>query len=100
MLKRADVYMLIEEERRYQDVRYDPEQVLSSGQTRRDRDLDVTSGLVLLDSYVRKAQDDWTNKASQSNIPAMQQVAKIAAIAVRILERAGGSEELLTRGLR
>lgn len=99
-MKRDDVYFLINAERLYQDRTYDPNAVLNSGQTRAERDIDVTPGLVLLDSYVRKAQDAWTSKASQSNIPALQEIAKIAAIAVRILERAGGSEDLLVTGLR
>lgn len=102
MLTREEAYFLINGERRYQDVTYNPDEVLTSGQTRAERDLDVTPGLVLLDSYVRKAQDAWTDRAGGvgNNLPALQQVAKIAAIAVRILERAGGSEKLLTTGLR
>lgn len=100
MLKREEVYFLINAERLYQDRNYDPNAVLSSGATRAERDLDVTPGLVLLDSYVRKAQDAWTDQKVGGSTPALQQVAKIAAIAVRILERAGGSEKLLTTGLR
>jgi len=102
MLKRIEVYFLINAERLYQDRTYDPNAVLTSGQTRAERDLDVAPGLVLLDSYVRKAQDTWTDRAggTGNNIPTLQQVAKIAAIAVRILECAGGSETLLTTGLR
>lgn len=100
MLKRTEVYALIEAERLYQDSTYNPAKMLSSRQTRGERDLDVTPGLVLLDSYVRKAQDAWTDQKTGGSLAALQQVAKIAAIAVRILERAGGSEILLTSGLR
>jgi hypothetical protein len=53
----------------------------------------------MLSAYVRKAEDAWVNTKG-SNLPAIQQIAKIAAIAVRILERAGGSEDLLIKGLR
>ena len=98
-MERQKVYALIDNEREYQERTYNPEEVLSSGQTRRTRDLDVTPGLVMLDSYMRKAQDAWTGKKG-SSLASLQQIAKIAAIAVRILERAGGSEDLLIRGLR
>lgn len=105
MLTRSEVYQIIDTERQYQDSTYNPTEVLSSGVLRKERDLDVTPGLVLLDSYVRKAQDAWTdskkvNNPSGGHSNALQQVAKIAAIAVRILERAGNSDQLLKTGLR
>lgn len=100
MLLRSDVFELINAERAYQDTTYSKDAVLSSGATRGQRDLDVTPGLVLLDSYVRKAQDAWTDQKTGGSLKSLQQVAKIAAIAVRILERAGGSEALLNEGLR
>ena len=115
MLTKAQVSQIIETERKYQDETYNPNQLLISGQTRGERDLDVAPGLVLLDAYVRKAQDAWTNhKAAEfdeqsgtfvnisadGSFKALQQIAKIAAIACRILERAGGSEALLNNGLR
>lgn len=100
MLYRSEVYEIVDGERNYQDSTYNPDEVLSSGQTRRERDLDVTPGLVMLDAYVRKAQDAWTDQKGQGSRAALQQVAKIAAIAVRILERAGGSEVLVSAGLR
>jgi hypothetical protein len=99
MLNRVQVIQLIDAERQYQDLSYNPDEKLSSGLTRRQRDLDVTSGLVMLDTYLRKAQDDWTNQKCSSR-DSLRQVAKLAAIAVRILERAGGSEVLVTQGLR
>jgi len=98
-MTRNEVYQIIDVERNYQNDKYPASVELSSGQMRRFRDLDVTPGILLLDAYVRKAQDAWVESAS-SNLKALQQVAKVAAIAVRILERAGGSEELLTKGLR
>lgn len=97
MLKREEVFKIINDERAYQDRTYDPNEVLSSGQPRGIRDLDVTPHLVMLDLYVRKAQESWNVKGD--NRPALQQVAKIAAIATRALERAGKSEALL-QGLR
>lgn len=100
MLTRSDVYGIIDTERRYQDSMHNPHEILSSGQTRAQRDLDVTPGLVLLESYVQKAQTVWTDRGSIGSFMALQQIAKIAAIAVRILERAGGSEALLNEGLR
>jgi hypothetical protein len=99
MLSRQEVFDIIEDERAYQDKTYNPAQVLSSGQTREQRDLDVTSGLVMLDTYLHKAKDAWTGQTG-SSLASIQQIAKIAAIATRILERAGGTEELLTKGLR
>ena len=96
-LVRSDVFDIINKERDYQDANYNPEEVLSSGQKRGVRDLDVTPHLVMLDLYIRKAQEAWNVKGD--NKPALQQVAKIATIAVRALERAGKSEAL-KEGLR
>lgn len=100
MLSREAVYQLIDEERAYQDANYDPGQYLPSGFSRILTEKEVTPGIVLLSSYVRKVEDTWTNTASNGNVPTLQQVAKIAAIAVRILERAAGSESLPSSGLR
>jgi hypothetical protein len=99
MLKQSEVFEIIRQERVYQDGTYSPNEITSSGLTRRQRDLDVAPGIAMLEAYVRKANDAWVGtKGSQT--PALQQVAKIAAIAVRILELAGGSEVLLDAGLR
>jgi hypothetical protein len=100
MLNREQVYELIETERGYQDKNYEPNRVLSSGVTREQRDKDVTSHLTLLDFYVRSAQDAWTTMKNGDSTLALQQIAKVAAIAVRALERSGGSEVLLEKGLR
>jgi hypothetical protein len=99
MLTRAEVYGIIDGERAYQDKSYDPNTVLSSGQTRVLRDLEVAPGILMLSEYTQKAGQAWVNTKG-SNLPALQQIAKIAAIAVRVLERAGGSEVLLKSGLR
>ena len=97
-MTRAEAYQVIDTERTYQDDTYNPAEKLSSGVTRQERDLDVTSHLVLLDEYVAKAKTAWLAKGD--NKPSLKQIAKVAAIAVRALERAGGSEALLTEGLR
>lgn len=99
MLSSAQVSQILADERAYQDETYSPKEMLSSGQTRAERDLDVTPGLTLLSAYVRKAEDAWVNRKG-SDLAALQQIAKIAAIAVHILETAGGSEALLNAGLR
>lgn len=99
MLTRQQVYSLIDTEREYQDYNYQPNAVTSSGLTRRERDLEVGPGLTMLAAYVRKAEDSWVNVKGDST-PSLQQIAKLAAIAIRILERAGGSEALLAKGLR
>lgn len=97
-LNREQVIGIIETERQYQDANYDANALLSSGVTRGQRDLDVTSHLTLLDIYVDKAKKAWLAKGD--NKPSLKQIAKVAAIAVRALERAGGSDALLTEGLR
>lgn len=97
-MNREQVFGIINTERDYQDVNYDPFEKLSSGQTRCVRDMDVTAHLTLLDIYVNKAKEAWLAKGD--NRPALKQIAKIAAIAVRSLERAGGADALLQEGLR
>lgn len=99
MLDRIEIYKVIDKEREFQDKTYSPDEKLSGGigPTRRQRDEDVTSHLVLLDIYVDKAKEAWNVKGD--NRPALQQIAKIAAIAVRALERAKGSDAVL-EGLR
>lgn len=99
MLTREEVFRIIEAERAYQDRAYNGNEVLSSGVTRRQRDSDPAAGILMLECYVRKASDAWVNTKGFAT-PSLQQVAKIAAIAVRILERAGDSEKLLELGLR
>lgn len=98
MLTREEVFIIIDRERAYQDLNYNPKQTqpYPGSPTREQRDLNPAAGILLLDSYVRKAQEAWEKNHS---LLSLQQIAKIAAIAVRVLERAGGSEELL-KGLR
>jgi hypothetical protein len=98
MMTREQAIGIVNIERAYQDRTYNPNEELSSGRTRADRDKDVTSHLVLLQIYVDKAMVDWN--VAGDNRPSLKQIVKIAAIAVRALERAGGSEALLAEGLR
>jgi len=98
-MNREEVYDIINEEREYQDKNYNPDAVTSSGQTRRQRDLEVAPGVLMLQQYAHNAGHTWIRTVG-TNLPTLREVAKIAAIAVRILERAGGSEALLTQGLR
>jgi len=98
-MTREQVLIVVDRERDYQDQAYNGKEKTSSGQAREDRDLDVAPGMLMLDAYVTKAMLAWVDTKG-TQLPALQQVAKVAAIAVRILERAGGSEELLTKGLR
>jgi hypothetical protein len=99
MLTRTQAFEIIEKERQYQDTNYDPEATINSGLTRRQRDSEVSVGILMLDAYVSSAKTAWV-RTKGDNVPAIQEVAKIAAIAVRILERAAGSEKLLDVGLR
>ena len=98
-MKRSDIYQVIDKEREYQDGFYKPDEKLSNGlgPTRAERDRDVTPHLVLLDLYINKAKEDWNVKGD--NRPALKQIAKIAAIAVRALERAAGGDCIM-QGLR
>lgn len=100
MLSRAQVFGLINIERAYQDAVFAPELTTSCGQTRADRDLSPAPGILMLEEYAAKARAAWVNNHDSDDLPALQQVAKIAAIAVRILETVGDSERLLRAGLR
>jgi hypothetical protein len=97
VLTKHQVVNLILQEREYQDRKFRADEVLQSGISRLQRDQDVTPHLVLLDSYIRKAKDTWTNGGG--SIESLKEIAKIAAIAFRALERVGGGTVLL-QGLR
>ena len=98
MLSRGTVYTIIDSERQYQDANYKPSERTSSGLTREERDREAIVGIAMLEDYIQQARSAWT-KTKGSQLPALQMVGKIAAIAVRTLERAGGSEDLVN-GLR
>ena len=100
-MTREQVFGLVDAERLYQDRAFNPELETSCGQTRRQRDLNPAPGVLMLEEYIEKARQAWIKPTLKAdNIECLQNVAKVAAIAVRILERAGGSERLLRAGLR
>lgn len=80
-----EVIVMIRNERDYQDAAYDPSEIVGSGLTRLQRDQEVTPHLILLDLYVQKAKDAWNKRGG--NVQALRELVKIAAIAVRAIER-------------
>lgn len=104
MLTQAQAFEIIANERKYQDKLFNPNEKLDSGNTRQQRDSEVLPHLVLLQAYVTEAMADWTfshkRGHTSGSLPALQGIAKIAAIAERALERVGFSDKLLTTGLR
>ena len=78
-MTRQEVYALIDGERDYQN---------RISKSRGYRDIHTTAEhLVLLRTYLQKAEEAWTNNAG--NMPAQDVVRKIAAIAVRCIEENG-----------
>ncbi len=113
-LTRNQAIDVIETERTYQDKTFSPYQVLPSGLTREQRDSEVLPHLALIQGYAEDAFKCWVfsrattnavepnreHTAEVGNLAALQQIAKIAAIALRALERVGFADQLLTKGLR
>lgn len=87
-MERKSVYALIDNEREYQERTWPSN----------DGHAHSEHAILLLEGYVTKAREAWLT--SKSELPVLQQLAKVAAIAVRGLEKITGSEDLLTRGLR
>lgn len=100
MLNREEVFGIINTERDYQDSMFPREGEDGNGVTRKVRDLSPAPGILMLEEYAEKARRAWVDDRKADPLPALQQVAKLAAIAVRILENASESEELLEKGLR
>jgi hypothetical protein len=102
MLTQDQAIELIKQERAYQDSTFDPTEKLPSGVTIAERDLELTSHLIMLKSYIDDAIDGWTwdYKRGTDEVNVLQQIAKIGAISVRALEKVGFSDKLLERGLR
>ena len=88
MLKREQVLQIISSERDYQDSAW------PSHEAQGNTEHCLTSVQV----YLRKAEDAWITEGYPET-KTQQQLAKIAAIIVRLLERGHGTEELL-KGLR
>jgi hypothetical protein len=89
---RSMVYAAIDSERNYQDqfVGKDPTRV---GQI--DPDHSVGEYLVMLSTYLRKAQDAWTENPGDS--AALHQIRKIAGIAVHCMEDHGAPHRKLPK---
>jgi hypothetical protein len=85
MPTRQEVYAAIDSEREYQD------RVIANDPARHDANVDadhsVGAYLTMLDSYLRKAQDAWTDHAGHDK--ALDIVRKIAGIAVHCMEDHG-----------
>ena len=84
MPSRQEVYAVIDGERAYQD------DIIANNPTRHDatdHQHPVGSFLTMMDTYLRRAQDAWTDKAGHD--PALEVIRKIAAIAVQCMERHG-----------
>lgn len=86
-LTRSQVFDVINTEREYQEALWPTH----------DGHLNSEHSLMVLDGYIAKAKAAWLN--SKDETPVVQQIAKIAAIATRALERINGSEVVL-KGLR
>lgn len=84
MTSRSEVYAAIDSERNYQ------ESFIEKDPTRCDSSLpehSVGDYLTMLTTYVRKSQDGWTLNAGNS--VALDEIRKIAAIAVHCMEDHG-----------
>ena len=92
MLRQHQVLELMAKERQYQDKTW-PEDERRRISYRR-----LAHHLILLDVYVQKAKLQWAT--NEGDFTALQQVGKVAAIALRALEMTEGSEKLLEEGLR
>jgi len=85
-MTREQVWIVVDRERDYQNQKYP------------SKDADVSYGILLLQEYLDGAR--YNKVHSDFQFHSLQEIAKVAAIAVSILENADGSEELLTKGLR
>jgi hypothetical protein len=90
---RPEVYKLIDGERDYQDSFIaNPNNNRSEGGEPYAKRT-VGEFLVMLDSYLRRAKDGWTNNAG--NEQALDNIRKIAGIAVHCMEKHGAPERKL-----
>lgn len=78
-MNRAEVYLLIDGERAYQD-NLESDRTDFSNHT-------VGDYITMLTAYTRKAQDAWTN--NPGTLPALDVMRKIAGIAVHCMEDHG-----------
>ena len=87
MLSRAQVFEILDKERKYQDGLWPPH----------DGQKNTEHCLTSVQCYLRKAEDAWI--VASDEVSTWQQLAKIAAIITRALEVGNETEELL-KGLR
>jgi hypothetical protein len=87
MATRQEVYAAIDSERDYQ------ESIIETDPTKHDNNLpahSVGDYLTMLATYLRKAQDDWTNHGGVEK--SLHQIRKIAGISVHCMEDHGVPE--------
>lgn len=84
-MERAKVYELIDGERSYQDT-LPPSRTNGAPRT-------VGDYLTMMATYFRRAQDDWTNNSGDEQ--ALDEIRKIAGIAVHCMEDHGAPERSL-----
>lgn len=88
MLTQEQVVTIIQTERQYQEATWPSHEGHAHSE----------HALILLEIYLEEMRKAW--KTSQNEVPVVKVLAKIAAIAVRGLERIDGSEVLLSEPLR
>ncbi|MEY4723362.1 MAG: hypothetical protein RLZZ324_875 [Candidatus Parcubacteria bacterium] len=88
---RQEVYEAIDGEREYQDscIAHDP----TRHETGPDSNHSVGAYLTMLAEYVRKAQQEWTDKAGHG--PALEVIRKVAGIAVHCMEDHGAPKRVI-----
>ncbi len=84
-MNRAEVFAVIDKERVYQDTLWPRDEDAAKMYTY------LAPHLLLLEEYVAKARTAWVTNGPEA--PALKQIAKLAAIAVRALEEVSGAEE-------
>lgn len=87
MLTRAEVFEILDKERKYQDGLWPPHEGHKNSE----------HCLTSVEAYLRRAEDAWI--VSSSEVSTWQQLTKIAAIIVRALESGNETQEL-KKGLR
>src|SRR5215831_15415182 len=87
-LSRIQVLDIINKERDYQESQWDLNELLPSGLTRAQRNLETTPFLVMIKSYLDEAIYNWTwdYKRGTDEVTVLQGLVKIAALAAAALE--------------
>jgi len=84
-MNRAEVFAVIDKERVYQDTVWPRDAETAQMYTY------LAPHLVLLEEYILKARTAWVTNGPEA--PALKQIAKLAAIAIRALEETAGAKE-------